>query len=164
MKLFRGDVCEDISITAAVVLCHGQAQIQEVAAILCAGTGNFALVAFNEAEALGNHGEYVGAFQITLEQEVEARAAAHGAEIEHLFAPLGIVAQPGRPQMLNGVNLSGIHHRLQIGTGDAQIKGGYGLGTHHILAGDIKPGQKTNMVNGKTGDFFHENILFFFFQ
>lgn len=149
---------------SAVVFCHRQAQIQIVSAISCTGTGDFTLIVFDETEALGNHGKNVTALPIALEQEVEARAAAHGTEIEYLFAPLGIVTQPGCPQMLNGVHLGGIHHRLQIGTGDAQVKGGYGLISHHILAGDIKPGQKTNMVNGKTGDFLHENILFFVFQ
>lgn len=81
-----------------------------------------------------NRCENIAAFQITLEQEIETGSAAHGAEIEHPIAPLGIVAQPGCTQMLDGMHLSGIHHRLQIGSGDAQVKGSHGFASYHILA------------------------------
>ena len=59
--------------------------------------------------------------------------------------------------MLDGVHLGGVHHRLLVGAGQAQVKGGDGFLAHLVFPGDIKAGLQFQMVNGKAGDFFHIN-------
>ena len=60
--------------------------------------------------------------------------------------------------MLNGVHLSGIHDRLLVGAGEAQIKGSDDRAAHRILAGYVDAGLKQQVIDGETCDFFH-NII-----
>ena len=67
-----------------------------------------------------------------------------------------MITQEGRTQMLDGVNFCGIHHRLLVGTGHAQIEGGDDFCTDVVFTGYIDTGLQFDMVNGEAGYFFHK--------
>ena len=101
----------------------------------------------------------IGAMRIEVETLVEkmenVTMAAHGAKVQHLIHPIRLIAQEGGRQMLHGVNLGGVHHRLVVGLGQPQVKGGNGLRPNLILPGHIQSRLQLDMINGKTCDFFH---------
>jgi hypothetical protein len=61
--------------------------------------------------------------------------------------------------MLDGVNLSSVHHRLVIWFGKTQVKGCHRLTANLVLPGYIEARLQFDMINGKTGDFFHKHLL-----
>ena len=73
-------------------------------------------------------------------QEITSCPAAHGPEVNHLVPLSAVYPQIGCRQMLQGVKLRGVHDRLLIGACHAQVKSGYHLVPHLVLAGYIDPG------------------------
>ena len=71
-----------------------------------------------------------------------------------------MIAQECGAQMLNGVNLGCIHHRLIIGAGHTDVKGGDGGAACLILAGYVYSWQECQVVDGKTGYLFHKIFSF----
>ena len=66
-----------------------------------------------------------------------------------------MIAQEGGTQMLYGVNLCGVHDRLFIGAGHAEVEGGDGFCADFVLAGNIDTGLQSDVVYGEACDFFH---------
>ena len=75
------------------------------------------------------------------------------------FAELLMIAQKGRCQMLHGVKLCGVHYRLFVGRGHADVKGCDDFFSQVILSRHIHAGFEKIVVYGKTLDFFHVNYL-----
>ena len=153
-SIFAGSF-QKLAITLAPVVCHGQVHIQVIAAVLGAGTGYLTLKVCHKAEAIGNQALYILALIVAGEQQIKAGTAAHGAKVQHLILPVGLIAQVSSCQVLHGVHLGGIHNRLFVGTGKAQVEGGDGGLPCLVLTGYIKTRLQPDMVDGKTGDLFH---------
>ena len=65
----------------------------------------------------------------------------------------------GCPQVLDGVKLSCLDHRLLIGGGHAKVKGGDRGIPRLILAGYVDAGLQFIVVNGKASYFVHDKFL-----
>ena len=59
--------------------------------------------------------------------------------------------------MLHGVDLGGVHHRLVVGVGDAQVEGGDGLRADAVPAGHIQTRLQFDVIDGKACDLLHYN-------
>ena len=153
-SIFAGSF-QKLAITLAPVICHGQVHIQIIAAILSAGAGNFAGKVSHKAETIGNQALYILALIVAGKQQIEAGTAAHGAKVQHLIFPIRLITQVSSCQVLHGVHLGGIHNRLFVGTGKAQVEGGDGGLPCLVLTGYIKTRLQPDMVDGKAGDLFH---------
>jgi hypothetical protein len=66
-------------------------------------------------------------------------------------------------QMFNGVQRRLIHYRFFVGLLKPEIKGGQNHPAKTILPGNIYPRFQPEMVNLKTGNFFHGYIAPNFF-
>lgn len=71
-----------------------------------------------------------------------------------------MVAKEGGAQVLDGVDLGGVHDRLAVGGRHADVEGGDNRVACGVLAGDIDAGQEFRMVNSKTCDGFHGLLRF----
>ena len=128
-----------------------------VAALLGLGTGDLALEIADEGEHAAHEVGYVGGLELAEGHQVEAGAAAHGAEVDHAAGPFRIVAQEGGAEMLDGVDGGGVHDRLAIGGGHAQVErggraagGGVGVAARHVHAG-----LEHAVVDGEACNAFH---------
>lgn len=70
-----------------------------------------------------------------------------------------MVSQKSRSQVFYGMDFRCIHNRFKVWAGHAKIEGGDGGFPCHIFAGNIEAWEEGEMINGKTGDFFH-NLSF----
>ena len=134
---------------------HRQIHVQVIAAVLCAGAGNLAPEIPDKAEAVFHQFYYILRSIVPCQQQIEAGAAAHGAKVDHLFLPGRLISQIGSRQMLDGVNLRCIQHRLIVGLGKPQVEGRHRLSADLILPGNIQSRLQFNMINGKACNFFH---------
>ena len=66
-----------------------------------------------------------------------------------------MVPKEGRTEVFKGVNFRGVHDRLLVRRGQAEIEGRDGLTANRILPGNIDARFQVQMIHGKTGDFFH---------
>ena len=146
-----------VEVAAREPVCHGEVLVQVVTALLGSGAGDIALKAGDKLKQLAHERQDFLARQLTKNDEVKARAAAHGAKVDNAARPLGMIAEERRAQMLDGVAFSRVHDRLLIGRGQAQVKGGDGGAGRRIAvdAAHIHAGLKQQMINGKAGDALH---------
>ena len=128
-----------------------------VAALLGLGAGDLALEVADEGEHAAHEVGHVDGFQLAEGHQVEAGAAAHGAEVDHAGRPFGIVAQEGGAEVLDGVDGGGVHDRLAVGGGHAQVErggraagGGVGVAARHVHAG-----LEHAVIDGKACNAFH---------
>ena len=89
------------------------------------------LIPRDKAEGIPHQGHRVLGLVIPGQNEVAAGAAAHGPKVDDLLLPVGLVAQIGGGQVLDGVKLGGVHHRLPVGGAHPQVKGGEDLFSPH---------------------------------
>ena len=146
-----------VEVTAREPVSHGKVLVQVVAALLGSGTGDIALKVGDKLEQLTHERQDLLARQLAKHNEVKARAAAHGAKVDNAARPLGMIAQERCTQVLDGVALGGVHDRLLVGRGQAQVKRGDGSTGRRIAvdAAHIHAGLKQQMINGKAGDALH---------
>ena len=109
----------------------------------------------HKTEASRHKGQNIPGSVVTCQQQIKAGAASHGAKVQHLFFPVRFIPQVGSGQMLNGVDFSCVQHRLFIGTGQPQVKGGNGFCAHLVFSGHIQTGLQFDMINGKAGNLLH---------
>ena len=127
---------------ASQIFCHIQVHIQVIAAVSGTGPGNFAFIIPDKGEHVTNQGNNISGRVISSQKQVEASPAAHWAEIKNTILKQRMISQEGRPQMFYGMNLRGIHHRLKVGAGHPQIKGGDNGVSGMVFSGNINAGKK----------------------
>ena len=113
---------------------------QVVAAVLRAGSGNFAPVIPDKGEHLRHQGYNIRGFVVAGQKEIEAGPASHGAEVENFRPEVRVISEKCGAQMFNSVNLRGIHHRLLVGGGHPDVEGGNAGVAHRVLPGNVDPG------------------------
>ena len=146
-----------VEVAAREPVSHGEVLVQVVAALLRSGTGDIALKASNKLKQLADERQNLLARQLAKDNQIKARAAAHGAKVDNAARPLGMIAEERRAQVLDGVALGRVHDRLLVGRGQAQVKRCDG-GTGRRIAVDaahIHAGLKQQMINRKAGDALH---------
>ena len=155
--MVRGDVFQNGAIPLTPVIGHGQIHIQIISAVPGAGAGDLSPEVPDEPEAIQHQRQNIPGFQISRGQQIETGTAAHGAEIDDPVLPCRVVSQEGCGQMFHGVDLRGIHHRFSIWFCEPQIEGSHCLLADFVFPGDIKSRKQRNVIDGKAGDFFHNN-------
>ena len=89
-----------------------------------------------------------------VKQEVEARLAAHGTEVDDGILLLA-VAQGGGDDVLHRVHLGVGQQVAGVGPLEAQVKGGDAA----VPAAEIQPRRQHVVVHGKACDTFHGSVL-----
>lgn len=143
------------------VFCHRQVHVKIISAVHGAGTGNFAFERRDEFKHFLHQRYDVLRLIVTGEQQIKSGAAAHRAEIENLVLPGNMVSKEGRAKMLDGMYFRGVHHRLIIRARDADVKGRDGRVAGKIFAGHVDAGYQSDVIHGKAGNFFHDDITSF---
>lgn len=109
-----------------------------------------------EAEALAQQREYLGALELALHYEVAAGEASHGAPVDDAGTPLGVVAQVGGGEVLDGVEYGGGEGRLAVGLGEADVECGEGVARGcDVAPGEVYAAQEPSVVDGEAGNFVH---------
>ena len=145
--------------SAGEIFCHREIHIQIVAAVFGGCSRNITLKRSDEREHFFHQGDDVAGCIISCEKKVESCPAAHGSEIDYLILISFVISQKSSAQMFNRMDFCGIHDRFIVWTCHADIKCSNDRTVHIILSGDIDARFQANMVNGKTCDFFHNDLL-----
>ena len=140
--------------TGGVELCHAQVLVQEVSAFGGFRSRNFAFVGKYETAHCANRVRDVLRCQIAEHQKITARSATHGAEVYDVVRRFRI-AEKGCAQVFYRVQSGGVHDGFAVGRGEAEVEGGDGDSVTRVLARNVKPGQKFEMIYCETCDFFH---------
>ena len=115
-------VVEPVDVTFGFPFCHGEVVEEVVSATLGSLTGNFSSVE-HILEGTNHERAHLLRSVFAFEDKVAAGETAHGAPIDNLVLPLGIIAEEGRHQMLDGVHRGRSHSGFLIGGGHTNIKG-----------------------------------------
>ena len=92
--------------------------------------------------------------QLTREQIV-ARKTSHRSPVHDAVFPLGIVAQIGSSQMLNGVQGAWVKGWFAIGLLHANVECGDNVATHIVLARNVYTAQQTVVIDCKAWYLLH---------
>ena len=154
------DICQDFRQEFfRQVVCHGKVHIQIIAAVACCRSGDLPFVACDKGEHFLHERDDVSRIVIPGKEEIKARPASHGTEIDDTVFPGLMIAQERGAKMFDSVDLCCVHDRLIIGAGHADIKCGDDRAADCILPGNIDAGHKPDMVDCKTGDLIHLSII-----
>ena len=137
---------------------HTGILVQVIAAVPGSGTGDLTLVIADELVHCRDEGNDLRGSVLACEQQVEARAASHGAEIDDPVAVFRAVSQEGGAEVFDRVHLRSVHDGLAVGGGHAEVECGDGGIAVVIDAGDIDTGLQYEVVDGKAGDFFQFHV------
>ena len=133
-------------------LCAGQIVLLVIAALPLLRAGDFALVIADEGEGVAHQRDGVRFGDGVPGQEVEARAAAHRADVDDLVA-VGAVAREGGKQVLEGVHRAVGHVDVfRVVRHDGADVVGDDVA---VDAGNIHALFQFVVVDGEAGDGFH---------
>ena len=142
-------VLQTAEVAAALPMAHGQVVEQAVAAGLGRGGRDLGL-GEDPLQALDGQLTHVLDGVVSGHDDVHAREAAHGADVDHVVLGAG-VAEPGGHQVLHAVHGRRGHGGFAVGLGDAEVEGGEALVDSRHIDARLQMG----MVDGETLNYFH---------
>ena len=125
-EIFRLDVGKDFVEIASGIL-SGLFEIHErpVAAVSGTCAGNFTFKVGHKVHRVTHEVYNIGAFKLTLNDEIVAGAASHRPPVDYAVFPLGIVAQISGRKVFERMERFGSECGLAVWLCHAHVKGGY---------------------------------------
>ena len=148
-------VGEALDIALGFPLGHGEVVEEVVATGGGGGAGNFIGVVDNILEGAEHEGAHFVARPLSLHDEIVAGEASHGTPVDDAVLPLGIVAQVGGYDVLDGVDGGNVQGGFLVGGRHAYVVGGDGVLAHGVLTRDIDTGHEVAVVNLERGNEVH---------
>ena len=138
---------------------HAEVVHEVVTAVLRRRAGD-ALGLLHRAERPQDQVEDLARGTAALEDEIEARQASHGAPVDDLVLPVGVVAQVCGHDVLQGVHGRHVDGGLLVRVGQANVVGGEGAVSDGVHPAGEYAGDDGRMVDGKAGYQVHGLISF----
>ena len=142
---------EALDVALGFPLGHGEVVQEIVATGGGGGAWNFIGVVDNILEGAEHEGAHFVARPLALHDEVVAGEASHGTPIDDAVLPLGIIAQEGGNDVLDGVDSGNVQGGFLIGCCHAYVISGDGVFTHIVLTRDVDARHEVAVVNLKRG-------------
>lgn len=158
VMLRREVVQHFISELLGKIAGHGQVEVEIVSAAIRGCTRNIGIVIPNEREHVLNKIVDVRRLQIAGQNQIETGTASHGSEIDDLGLPLGVIADKCGTEMLDSVQLGGIHNGFEIGTAYADVKGRNDVAVYVVFPRYINTRKKAGMIYFKAFNEFHKKL------
>ena len=124
---------EALDVALGFPLGHGEVVEEVVATGGGGGAGDFIGIVYDILEGAEHEGAYFVARPLSLHDEIVAGEASHGTPVDDAVLPLGIVAQVGGNDVLDGVDGGNVQGGFLVGGGHADVVGGDGVLAHGVL-------------------------------
>ena len=128
---------------------------QIVATIARCSPWHIAFKIHDKAERLDKEGKNISRRHVALHKKIIAGQAAHRSPLDNSVAPLCMVAQECRCQMLYCVYCTRTERRLSVRFFHPHVKGGDKIGTDTVDARNVNSTFQAYMVYRKTWYFLH---------
>lgn len=152
---------EALHVALGFVLSHWQVVHEAVATGGWSGAWHLIVIVDDVLEGIEHELANGLWLVLALHDEVIAGEASHWSPIDDVVLPLGIVAQVGGNEVLDGVDGSHTETWLGIGSGHADVVSGDGFTSYAVNSRDVYSWLQVGMIYSETWYQIHFFLYFF---